>query len=73
MVEVYIEKDIPVSPPKRGYRNGATAMLRQMDPGDSVVVQSKKVAALRVLAKKAGLRVVTRVIGGGEVRIWRVS
>ncbi len=71
-----IEKGIPI-PPRTGERTGVTDLLRSMEPGDSILLDSPRAARsytpiMDRLQKKEGLEFTSRTLDDG-VRIWRVS
>lgn len=67
---IKIEKGIPI--PLRGER--ATYPLREMTIGDSFVVESTaKRASAWNIAKRLGIRLISKELPGGKYRIWRVG
>lgn len=74
ITEVWIEKAVPVpGEGERGGRTGATDILRRLEVGDSVVIPGLMVASWRQLARRLGMRVRVRSVGGGEARFWRIG
>ena len=69
-VKMQIDKGIPLP---INDLNGPTAVLRQMDIGDSVLVEKISTReALRIAARINSIKIMTRKEGGGY-RVWRVK
>lgn len=71
---IKIEKGIPVPLRRRGREPLYEEVLKKLEIGDSFVVKDKNIAKyvrLVSTAKKTGVRITTRTIEGGKVRIWR--
>lgn len=70
MSEYVIEKGVP---PIKGRTDGKTALLRQMEIGDSILVSTDRVGEnFRTCATFAQMKVSVRKVEGG-VRVWRVA
>ena len=70
MSEYVIEKGVP---PIKGRLNGKTALLRQMEIGDSILVPTHHEAeSFRTCAAFAQMKVSARKVENG-VRVWRVA
>ncbi len=73
MTKYQIEKDIPVPEPRAS--SGLTATLRQMAPGDSILVGDSKAVGLVAYARKTmpeGTKFTTRKEGDSR-RVWRIA
>jgi hypothetical protein len=68
-MKIKIEKNIPIGTrvgrPHSPYRE----VFRQMSKGDSILVAQEKSGTLAAIARRSGIRVVTRAYGD-KVRIW---
>lgn len=72
-----LEHGIPIPPaathrPAQGERPARRYPLREMQVGESFVITQGLVSAIVKAAKRYGVRVVTRAIGNGKSRVWRV-
>ena len=66
-----IEKNIPIS--KHGKTGKWSYLAKQMEIGDSVLVNSRKEAmSISIVLKKTGYKGVTRNVDNG-VRVWKVE
>ena len=68
-----IEKGIPIPPPFRGNLN---AILRQMEPGDSVLSplnHDSTRSALSQVGKQMGWKFTCKKIAQDGIRVWRVA
>lgn len=63
--------DKNIAPPPAKPRGQTAATLRQMQPGESVLVPSADVPTWRSVARSIGAKVRCRKEGGGH-RLWRV-
>lgn len=68
-----IERGIPI-PPKWRAHIGFLEALRRMKVGDSVLIPRAGRGGQRyTAAKKLGFKIVTRLVGDKQIRIWRVE
>ena len=66
-----IEKNIPIS--EHGKKGKWSSIGKQMQIGDSVLVNSRKEAvSISVVLKRTGYKAVTRKVDNG-VRVWKVE
>lgn len=65
-----IEKGVPMPAPKQR-RGEVGATLAKMVPGDSIVLPQD--SHVYDIAKKLGIRVVSREIEDGRFRVWRCA
>ena len=66
-----IEKNIPIS--KHGKTGKWSSIGKQMEIGDSVLVNSRKEAtSISIALKKTGYKGVTRKVDNG-IRVWKVE
>ena len=66
-----IEKGVPL-PEKQG--EGFTALLRKMQIGDSFLVTAYQGSSIRTMFyRMRPLRFKSRILGDGNMRIWRVE
>jgi hypothetical protein len=70
MSTIIIEKGIPL-PGKRS--SGLTNTLRGMSPGDSFVLSATHRNSAFNCAKAAGVKIYTRRLEDGSMRVWRAS
>ena len=71
-MEIKIEKNVPMPIKKIGSLSGLTSILKKMEIGDSVFMESNASNGVAATAKQARICVVTRKEGCGR-RIWRVK
>lgn len=68
---IAVEPGVPLPPHGREQIAIAyAALLDRMKPGDSVVLAPAPAAGLRTVGAKRGLKMVTRAIAGGDMRVW---
>jgi hypothetical protein len=68
-----IESGIPV-PPQRAGIIGFTEALKRMSVGDSVLLPTAARGGQRYAqAKRLGMKIISREVGNGKTRIWRVK
>jgi len=69
-MNIKIEKKVPL--PSRG-RNNYRLVYEQMEPGDSFKIQKNQYQAALMAARRLGLKITTRKIDEGSLRVWLVS
>lgn len=69
---ILIESGVPLPPKRDGLSQYSTA-LKAMKPGDSFAISYSKQAAVRLQAKKLGVKItLRRTTAEGEARVWRL-
>ena len=68
---IEIEKGIPI--PEKKNRGEFTAILKQMQSGDSFEAPAKKRTTIVSAANYSGIKITTKAVGDDKIRIWRVS
>jgi hypothetical protein len=68
-----IEKDVPIPTMKRSGDWDYVSAIDTMEAGDSFVVPLDKRAAAISAFNRKKLKSITRNVGGGYCRIWRVQ
>lgn len=69
-----IEKDVPI--PTDGTRltaQGYTQTFREMEIGDSVVMDFALQSSIYSCSKLAGIKITTRKINNTQMRVWRIA
>lgn len=67
-----IEKNIPI--PDRLIRYGKNIdFLKQLNIGDSFVVEKNRKVAITGSARRTKIKLTTRSLGNGKFRIWRIK
>lgn len=67
---IQIEKGIPA--PKRSDTN-ISAVVKQLEVGDSFVVGEENISAIYQAALRANFKVSRRTTGDGQFRVWRIA
>ena len=73
MSEYIIEKNIPITPSKRGVSSPFTIAIRSLQVGDSFVCPKKRITSVGVVSKVAGVKCTTRTINKDSIRVWRIK
>jgi hypothetical protein len=68
-----IDTDIPIPPPYHARSFGLTATLRALRVGHSFLIDRSRRQSVLFQAKRAGIKVTTRLQPGGRVRVWRTE
>lgn len=66
-----IEHGIPI--PEEEHVTGITALLKQMEIGDSIVVNYSKSQGIASIAQRLGFKTTRRKVKPGWYRIWRIE
>lgn len=66
-----IQKNVPIAPSRRKPRMSRYSFIKEMEIGDSVLVNEKQASAIYSAAKYFGIKTTRRKVEGG-VRVWRV-
>jgi len=69
-MEIKIEKNVPM---ENDRAKGVTAILREMEVGDSFVVAEVKRMGIGTCARQVGIEITTRKQPDGTVRVWRTA
>ncbi len=69
MSDYTIEKNVPMPGRKRGLTNA----LRQMDVGDSTMIDETQRRSVYACASAAGVKVTTQKQPTGDWRVWRTQ
>jgi hypothetical protein len=69
--EPIIEHGVPL--PEESQATGITGTLRQMEIGDSIVVNYSKSQGIASIAQRIGIKITRRKIKDGWYRIWRIE
>ena len=68
-----IRRGVPIPEAKHGTQGSKyQELLSRMQPGDSVVLPTKKAQALGAAAKKLKVKVALRALGGGQSGVWKL-
>ena len=67
-----IEKGIPI-PKARATENGPSAVLRQMEIGDSILLHPEQVISYRATGNRLGFKPIIRKLSPTEYRLWRTA
>ena len=65
-----IEKNIHIPEKKSG---GNVRFLKKMVAGDSFVTDIKRRSSFLISAAREGIKITTRTLGNGKIRIWRIK
>lgn len=65
-----IEKNIPL-PDKKSGKN--IRLLKSMEVGDSFVIEIKSRSSFLISAAREGIKITTRSIGNGKIRVWLIK
>lgn len=72
-MDFQIERNIPIPPRTYGSNSVKYAFALQMEVGDSVLVETRRIAsAVSNRLKLSGYKFVTRKVEGG-IRVWRTA
>ncbi len=71
-MEIKIDKNVPMPIKKIGPLSGLASILKKMEIGDSIFMESNTSNGVSATAKYAGICIVTRKEGSGR-RIWRIK
>lgn len=71
VIEIKIEHGVPLF--KAGNQSIISEALKQMKPGDSFLYPEATRASVGCAAKRLGIRVTTRKLGDGNIRVWRLK
>lgn len=70
-----IESGVPI--PRKGgnkfERTGLMKVLQELQVGDSVVLEEKRRANAGTAADRLGIKVLTRKVEEGKIRLWRIE
>lgn len=73
MMEVKIEKGVPIPESRKSSPKGIIMTLKGMSFGDSFVYPGKSVSNIYLYARMGGIRVTCHALPDGKWRVWRIK
>ena len=72
---ITVEKNVPLTPSKKGAPKGITAAIKEMEVGDSFLIEKKTRSSIASMFVKNGRKCATRIEEGSpdKVRVWRLQ
>lgn len=66
-----IEKGIPI-PLKKNVQDSLSQVLRNMEPGDSLLIEKKQSPSFRAKASYLKIKITTREVSETHLRLWKL-